>query len=343
MARGAGRLELVVGVAGDAALGAGEEGVGGTEYAEIVGGRRRLVEAIKWFATPRTTLAPHLAGPFVDYACTNTYALTLSTPLLRDGMCLGVAAADVLVSSLERQIVPRLADLGHPAALITAAGRVIAPNAPEPIAGQRLQMERRRPRSPPIRSRRCARACSSFRPAEPSDQPIVFVFGAPTPLGAPLAMLSPGNELVRAPAIRLKRVELDPEGTAGHHLGAGGDGFRLQVAVGGDDHHLVFRQPAGEPSEDLAVGGIRAAAARPGDLDPAGAEAPARLVLEHHRHPLLAALGPPLDPPDEALDRPLAVAPPPVGPGSDHVHRIDDSVHRDIIPRGPTRAAGSTA
>ncbi|MBS1678917.1 MAG: GntR family transcriptional regulator [Actinobacteria bacterium] len=91
-----------------------------------------------WFATPRATLAPHLAGPFVDYACTNTYALTLSTPILRDREFLGVAAADVLVASLERHIVPRLATLGRPVALATATGRVIASNAPEVVAGQRL-------------------------------------------------------------------------------------------------------------------------------------------------------------------------------------------------------------
>jgi hypothetical protein len=94
-----------------------------------------------WFATPRATLAPHLAGPFVDYDCTNTYALTLSTPILRDREFLGVAAADVLVASLERHIVPRLADLDRPVALITAAGRVIASNDPELVAGQRLPTE----------------------------------------------------------------------------------------------------------------------------------------------------------------------------------------------------------
>ncbi len=94
-----------------------------------------------WFATPRTTLAPHLAGPFVDYDCTNTYALTLSTPILRDREFLGVAAADVLVASLERHIVPRLADLDRPVALTTAAGRVIASNDPELVAGQRLPTE----------------------------------------------------------------------------------------------------------------------------------------------------------------------------------------------------------
>jgi hypothetical protein len=105
--------------------------------------------AADWFATPRATLASHLAGPFVDYACTNTYALTLSTPILRDGEFLGVAAADVLVSSLERHIVPRLADLGRPVALTTAAGRVIASNAPELVAGQRLPAEEGAPSAEP--------------------------------------------------------------------------------------------------------------------------------------------------------------------------------------------------
>jgi DNA-binding FadR family transcriptional regulator len=102
-----------------------------------------------WFATPRTTLAPHLAGPFVDYDCTNTYALTLSTPILRDHHFLGVAAADVLVASLERHIVPRLAALDRPVALTTAAGRVIASNDPELVAGQRLPTNHAAPPAKP--------------------------------------------------------------------------------------------------------------------------------------------------------------------------------------------------
>src|SRR6185312_10524450 len=84
--------------------------------------------------------------------------------------------------------------------------------------------------------------------------------------------------------------------------------------------------------EDLAVGGIGTASARPGDLDPLRTDLSSRLALEHHRHPLLAALGPAVGLLDQPLDRALAIPPPAVGSAADHVHRIDHTVHHNIIP-----------
>ncbi len=94
-----------------------------------------------WFATPLGTREPRLSGPFVDHACTNTWAITLSLPVEIDGEFCGVAAADVLVSSLERRIVPRLARLDGRVALVTAEGRVVASNDAALVSGQRLPMD----------------------------------------------------------------------------------------------------------------------------------------------------------------------------------------------------------
>jgi len=96
--------------------------------------------ALDWFATPATTGAPHLAGPFVDDACTNLYAITLAVPARARGAFCGVAAADVLVSSLERRLLHRLLGLDNPTALTTAKGRVIASTDPTLASGARLDL-----------------------------------------------------------------------------------------------------------------------------------------------------------------------------------------------------------
>ena len=91
-----------------------------------------------WFATPRRTLEPRMAGPFVDYACTNRYTCTLAAPIVAGGDFLGVAAADVLVSSLERRVLPKLAGLRRRVALTTADERVVVSNDPSLVSGRLL-------------------------------------------------------------------------------------------------------------------------------------------------------------------------------------------------------------
>jgi hypothetical protein len=94
-----------------------------------------------WYATPLNSLARRVAGPYVDYACTNEYAVTLSTPVRAGSDLLGVAAADVLVSSLETRVLPALTGIGHPAVLANADGRVIASNSPHWAPGMRVPVD----------------------------------------------------------------------------------------------------------------------------------------------------------------------------------------------------------
>jgi hypothetical protein len=91
-----------------------------------------------WYVTPMRTLARHVAGPYVDYACTNEYALTVATPVTSRGRFAGVAAADVLVSSLERELLPELRTLSRPAVLVNAGGRVIASSSAQFASGMRV-------------------------------------------------------------------------------------------------------------------------------------------------------------------------------------------------------------
>jgi DNA-binding FadR family transcriptional regulator len=76
----------------------------------------------QWYARARGSGTPQAVGPYVDHFCTGDYTITLSVPVEANGRFAGVAAADILVSSLERQVVPALG----PRALLGADGRVIA-------------------------------------------------------------------------------------------------------------------------------------------------------------------------------------------------------------------------
>ncbi len=91
-----------------------------------------------WYATPERTLTRQAAGPYVDYACTGEYAITLSIPIHLGDRLLGVAAADVLVSSVERRVLPALMSIAHPVVLANMDGRVIASNSPHWTPGLRV-------------------------------------------------------------------------------------------------------------------------------------------------------------------------------------------------------------
>jgi hypothetical protein len=87
--------------------------------------------ATDWYSTPERTGARHVAGPYVDYICTNEYAVTFVVPVSGADGLIGVAAADVPVARLERQALPALCVLPGPTALVNAAGRVVASSSPE--------------------------------------------------------------------------------------------------------------------------------------------------------------------------------------------------------------------
>ena len=77
-------------------------------------------------------------GPYVDYFCTGEYTITLSVPVRLGGRFLGVAAADVLVSNLEGQVLPALLEAGRPVALTSPEGRVIAATTADLVPGARV-------------------------------------------------------------------------------------------------------------------------------------------------------------------------------------------------------------
>ncbi|NUQ96376.1 MAG: hypothetical protein HOY79_07345 [Streptomyces sp.] len=88
-----------------------------------------------WFALPRDTGERAVAGPYVDYLCSDEYSLTLSAPVEMEGRFAGVAAADVYLRHFETAVLPMLRRLPGPAHLVNARGRVTASADPAHLAG----------------------------------------------------------------------------------------------------------------------------------------------------------------------------------------------------------------
>ncbi|MGW1677310.1 cache domain-containing protein [Saccharopolyspora sp. NPDC002376] len=81
-----------------------------------------------WFTVPRDTAQRHITGPYVDYLCSDEYALTFTVPLMVRDTFAGVVGADVFVKNFERAVLPHLRDVGSRAALVNAQGRFIVSN-----------------------------------------------------------------------------------------------------------------------------------------------------------------------------------------------------------------------
>ncbi|RGE23304.1 cache domain-containing protein [Leucobacter sp. wl10] len=92
---------------------------------------------LEWYRVPRGTGRRHVAGPFVDYLCSNEITITSSIPVLHENRFLGVICADVLVASLENALLPQAGELAE-ATLVNAGGRVVVSNDPAYETGDRL-------------------------------------------------------------------------------------------------------------------------------------------------------------------------------------------------------------
>ncbi|MEU6095225.1 hypothetical protein [Streptomyces sp. NPDC047079] len=88
-----------------------------------------------WFTLPRDTGRRAVAGPYVDYLCSDEYSLTLSAPVHVAGRFTGVAAADVYLRHFEAAVMPLLQQLPGPAHLVNARGRVAASADPAHLVG----------------------------------------------------------------------------------------------------------------------------------------------------------------------------------------------------------------
>lgn len=90
---------------------------------------------LEWYRVPMSTGEPHVAGPYVDYLCSDEYTITIAVPARADGRLLGVAGLDLLVSEVERDLTPRFAALGQQVTLTNGVGRVVVSTDPRCATG----------------------------------------------------------------------------------------------------------------------------------------------------------------------------------------------------------------
>lgn len=93
----------------------------------------------EWYDVPISASRRHVAGPYLDYACTNQYTFTFSVPAYHRGKPLGVAAMDVPCDLIESRIMPALCAAAAPHELLNASGRVIASSRNSAAPGTRAR------------------------------------------------------------------------------------------------------------------------------------------------------------------------------------------------------------
>lgn len=97
----------------------------------------------EWFQTPLSTGGAHVAGPYVDYVCTDEYVLTATAPVLADGRMIGLVGADTLLATFE-DLMRDVVDAGAAAdlVLVNAHDRCVVAADPLLRSGQRIDVAR---------------------------------------------------------------------------------------------------------------------------------------------------------------------------------------------------------
>ncbi len=93
--------------------------------AQTVNKERIDYSELEWFRVPLLSGVSHVAGPYVDYLCSDEYTITIATPVRVDGAFVGVLAFDLLIDTVERQLTPLLRDLGAHVTLVNGVSRVV--------------------------------------------------------------------------------------------------------------------------------------------------------------------------------------------------------------------------
>ncbi|GAA1686433.1 hypothetical protein GCM10009792_02810 [Microcella alkalica] len=80
---------------------------------------------LEWYRVPQSSGAPHVAGPYVDYLCSDEYTITVAAPVELDGQFVGVAGLDLLIDQVERDLLPRLSAFGSDVSIVNGVGRLL--------------------------------------------------------------------------------------------------------------------------------------------------------------------------------------------------------------------------
>lgn len=89
---------------------------------------------LEWFKVPARTGGPHVAGPYVDYVCSDEYLLTATSAVVVDGRFAGVVGADTLLEVFESLMLPAVKGAG--ATVINDNDRVVVSYDPRVPTGR---------------------------------------------------------------------------------------------------------------------------------------------------------------------------------------------------------------
>lgn len=96
--------------------------------------------SFEWFHQPALNQKPCLHGPYVDYICNGAYTITSAHPVILNGQFIGVIAIDLLVSALEKVLMPALKGIQQRAVIVNDNARVITSNDVSIRTGTLLKM-----------------------------------------------------------------------------------------------------------------------------------------------------------------------------------------------------------
>lgn len=94
--------------------------------------------SLEWYRVPMLTAKPHVAGPYVDYLCSDEYTITVAVPVHIGDEFVGVAGLDLLVDSVEVELTPALAALGI-VTIVNGVGRVVISTDPRRATGDSMR------------------------------------------------------------------------------------------------------------------------------------------------------------------------------------------------------------
>lgn len=94
---------------------------------------------LEWYRVPLVTGEAHIAGPYVDYLCSDEYTITVAAPVFIDDEFVGVTGLDMLIDTVERDLTPRLARLGAFITVVNSAGRVVVSTNRRLATGESLR------------------------------------------------------------------------------------------------------------------------------------------------------------------------------------------------------------
>lgn len=80
---------------------------------------------LEWYRMPMSTGAPYVAGPYVDYLCSDDYMITIALAAQVDGARIGIAGFDILVSAIDRDLTPRFSSLDAEVTVVNSMGRIV--------------------------------------------------------------------------------------------------------------------------------------------------------------------------------------------------------------------------